>query len=244
MNSICSVSHKHVPFVQPATPPSDYVAMIKMGATFVGGVTKDKTNTYTLFTDHYSTTFTNRGWVTSLNANQTNETMRLEAPAQYLFCPSYTYSLWFIATTTLSTRINGLVCDYLQSANSFFLYTDTNSFINVTHGSLYTDDVLKSARPVILNDWVHVTITYNNTTKLITMYINGYPVSSKTKSSTWTGFGSTTGGKVIFGALPWVVPGFGLFPGYLDSMRLYARELPANEVLKIYLYENTYKIGN
>jgi hypothetical protein len=222
--------------------PTDYVAYIGMnGSSWTPNTTKDLTNTYTLFADN-STVFNDptRGYVFNTQQGNGNWGVRLESPSQTLFCPSYSYSVWIKITAALSTTTpNGIVGDYLGSAGSFFLYIDVSGILTATHGSSYNTDILTYNTAFALNTWTHIGITYNNTSLLMKMYVNGVSVASKTKSASWTGFGSSTGGRVSFGysnKLPSVAYGY---TGYIDNMRLYNRDVSTSEMSNIYGFETT-----
>lgn len=224
--------------IAPAPPPTDYVAYISMNvATFIPNTTKDATGTYILFADNIiMLNDPTRGYVLTTVSGAAYG-IRLESPIVTNWIPSYSYSIWVnITSALLTTTPNGIIGDYLVSAGSFFLYWTSTGVLTCTHGSSYTADVLSGPTFSTLNTWNHITITYNNTTLVMTMYLNGAKYISKTKSAAWTGFGSTTGGKMSFGYanLGGVTK---QYTGDLDNMRVYGRELSSNEVYNIYSYE-------
>lgn len=220
----------------------DYVAYISMNTTsWIPNTTRDVTGTYTLFSDNVSmTNDATRGYVINTIMGNGNYGIRLESPAVINWIPSYTYSVWVNVTSALATQNhNGIVGDYLGSAGSFFLYWDNNGLLTCTHGPTYYSDLLTGPTFSTLNVWNHITISYNNSTLLMTMYFNGVSVASKTKSGSWTGFGSSTGGKMCFGFTN--MGGVSKsFTGYIDNMRVYGRVLTSTEVSHIYNYEKTY----
>jgi hypothetical protein len=218
-------------------PASDYVAFIDLsGSTWIPNTTKDTTGTYTLFSDNVSQVVDEtRGYV--IKTSTGNFGVRLESPMQTLFCPSYTYSIWVKLTSPLSTvSNNGIVGDFLHSAGSFFLYWNTAGVLRATHGTSYNTDFLAGPTFSTLNVWNHISISYDNTTKLMTMYINGVNTASMTKSTTWTGLGAETGGKMSFG-YSYISTTYRGFIGRMDNMRLYNRELTQAEITTLYNYE-------
>lgn len=246
MNSFNRIVHKRKVVTTATTivygaAPTDYVAYIAVKASFwIANTTKDNTNTYTLFADSISmTNDASRGYV--INTGTGNVGTRMESPAQQNFCPSYTYSVWIKITSALSNvNNNGIVGDYLASSSlaSFYLYISPTGVLTVTHGSSYNTDILTGSTLSALNVWSHIGITYNNTSKLITMYVNGVSVASKTKSTTWTGVGTSNAAKISFGYTPMAGLSFTSYTGLIDNMRVYSRDVTATEMLNIYGFES------
>lgn len=218
--------------------PTDYVAYIAMNvASWTANTTKDVTGTFTLYADNtLMINDTTRGYVIPTSSGF--DGVALATPIVVNFCPSYSYSVWIKITSALSTSVsNGIVGDHLASAGAFYLYFSSSGILTATHGSSPTSDILTYGTNIAtLNTWIHIGITYNNTTLLMTMYVNGTAVSSKTKSASWTGFGSSTGGRVTFGYARF--PIFYGYTGLIDNMRLYNRELSSTEMYNIYGYES------
>jgi hypothetical protein len=229
-----------IPF---STPPGDYVAFISMNvSSWTGNVTKDVTGTYTLFADNTGlTNDASRGYV--INTGSGNSGVRLESPVQTLFCPSYSYSVWIKITSALSTVVsNGIVGDFLYTGSnnggSFFFYFSSAGVLTATHGLSPTSDTLTYSNAfVTLNTWIQLGVTYNNSTLLMTMYVNGLPIASKTKSASWTGVGGSNGAKISFGYAKF--PIVYAYTGHIDNMRLYARELSSTEMYNIYGTESS-----
>lgn len=223
-----------------ASTPSDYVAYIAIkSSTWVPNTTKDRTNTYTLSADNVSmTNDATRGYVINTMISSASYGIRLESPAVINWIPSYTYTIWLNITGAFNNaNYNGIIGDYLASAGSFLLTFDNNGNLNCTHGSSNAD-MLVGPQFTLMNTWYHIGITYNNSSLLMTMYVNGVSVASKTKSSAWSGFGSSTGGKMSFGFLNYI-GSIKSFTGYIDNMRVYGRTLTAAEISAIYTYEST-----
>jgi hypothetical protein len=243
MNVLSSVKYPRQNTRQIFTaPPTDYVASIPMNvSTWIQGTTKDATNTYILFADNSETVNdTSRGYVLSTYING-NYGIRLESPIQNSFCTTnYTYCFWFKITSALSTtRKSGLVGDYNGINCQFNCYFNTTGNICVTHGS-YTNvdvDVLKytGVTYTSTSDWTHVAVTYTNSNRLMSLYVNGVNVSTLTKASpsVWTGI---SGGKTCFGYGRFDANLYG-YAGTMDNIKVYSRALSSAEISNMYSYE-------
>lgn len=118
------------------------------------------------------------------------------------------------STTNCAIYINGTKLIYLYNAQSQVFdttYTPTN-------------DV-----------WTHLVATYNGTTNVINIYING----SLYKSNNGITYSGDSAGNLCIGKYPGGT-GWG---GYLDNARYYNYDLTAAQVLTLYNYENSYPMS-
>ena len=84
-----------------------------------------------------------------------------------------------------------------------------------------------------LDTWTHVAVTYNDTTDLITYYINGVAVGTDTHGpggAIATGSGET----VAIGNNPVAIGGSRQFDGLIDEVRIYERGLGSTEVSNLF----------
>ena len=124
---------------------------------------------------------------------------------------------------------------YLGPGGWEFHVSDPSGGLVRIQGKVYcatTDAEARSTRVVPLNGWTHVAMTWDNATKLISLYING--VEATYEPARTAGVGdqrSDAGGHVIIGSH--FLGGAAGFDGYEDDMRFYNRILSAAEIRAI-----------
>jgi len=138
-------------------------------------------------------------------------------------------SLWFNSATPIQwypqlTRFG------TTSAIEFIMENGTNPWYVSSNsvGRLGSFSALSETFNSTFNQWYHVTVTYNSSTKLATMYINGIFNSQVTLTTNLP----TTNGSVYFGnsSNGRSSDGGAGFKGILDDIRIYNRALSQSEV--------------
>jgi hypothetical protein len=219
-------------FINPS-PAQDFILSITMNTNvWIPNTTKDDTNTYTLFADNENQIFDiTRGYV--FRVLTANFGVRAESPAMVNIASSYTYSVWVKLSSLSIINPSGIVGDFIRSTNQLLLYYNTNGDLCCTHGTDYLNDVLSISGYNNLETWRHITVSYDNSNLLITMFINGVSVASKTKSSSWSGIiGKPTFGYAFLNGT------YRSIIGYIDNIKIYGRCLSNTEITILYNYES------
>jgi len=103
---------------------------------------------------------------------------------------------------------------------TFYVVNTTNSQYVATANSTLSTGV-----------WTHIVGTYNNTTKAVTLYING---SAQTSTGTLSGTRATPTGNFTIGAGFYNSSRGNYFDGLIDEMGLWSKVLSSEEVTSLY----------
>ncbi len=109
---------------------------------------------------------------------------------------------------------------------SFYLNSANNAIKYVTYGS---NTVSSSAGVIELNKWQHVAVVYDESSGMVTFYLDGKEAGTTNYS---TAPADSSNSLLVIG-----IRGYDLnraFDGLLDNVRLYNRALNADEVLNIF----------
>jgi hypothetical protein len=165
-----------------------------------------------------------RGWVVSLNNSFLN-VPTFDIPV------SYTKMCWAYSTAG-DTNARNLMSSGNDTGGVHYMY-NTNAYLTGGHNS--SGAVINSVSdPNVtpINVWIHWALTYDNTSKTMTLYRNGTNVVSRVDTAlNWTGgtnflrIGAYTTGS--------------FYKGFLDNARVFNRALTASEVLTIYNAESS-----
>ncbi len=122
---------------------------------------------------------------------------------------SYTKEAW-VYPTALGSFYN------IASGENTALYI--NAF-NFAGGNVFPFTAVADPTPISINTWYHVAITYNDATKLLSLYTNGVLVDDSVLTSSYT---ETTG---YLGAVQYFGNPVAFFAGQMDELRFwnYAR---------------------
>ena len=143
---------------------------------------------------------------------------------------NYTIELWMYVengTDNLSTLIG-------KNNNNESSYSLQIS--NVSEGTLrfwvfdgtgYLANMYSSAGAFVVDEWTHVAITYDNTTQLYTMYVNGDVVAS------YTGISGTHASDLPIQIGRGIGSSDYLFKGKMDEIRIWDRPLSACEISSV-----------
>lgn len=153
---------------------------------------------------------------------------------------------YFVVNRTLGISYTKSIWVYLSSVN----YADANHYhlissnAGATHAMVVREGILKirnQALPYVIEDdtqlpkdiWVHIVITYNDTTKVMTYYKNGVQIKQGTAPANYPGGGTTNTWLGIF------VPGdpTNSWSGYLDNPACWDIALTAQQVLDLHNFE-------
>ncbi len=171
----------------------------------------------------------------SLNFDGVNDAMQVDGLVNSIDSTKGTISFWMYRTFADSDP-DWPTAFSLGNSGSFyhdlglFYSSDTDSFM--AHYQ-YSDDehayvtIAPSAIPQ--NQWTHVTITWNKTTDRFTAYINGSIYGSDTGIPT-----TITLDRANIGAV--AIDDSSSFEGNLDEVRVYNRELTADDVRSLYTW--------
>lgn len=139
-------------------------------------------------------------------------------------------SLWFRTETAVSTRQWLVYAGSEVDFGRFSVEIQTSKFaLNWFNASLLSPSVL------VTQTWYHGVVTYNSSSNLASMYLNGLLVSSINPNASLT-TGTTVNN--YFG----IFTNLTSFPfnGYMNNVMFYNRELLANEAMQ--LYTNQYQM--
>lgn len=127
---------------------------------------------------------------------------------------SITFAAWI--KNTSSSNGNYLYC------SSFGIYfSGVNNKISF---DIYTTSPL-TIEGAISDEWTHVVETYDNSTGIAALYINGEPISDATSSN-------------LLASISLSGLSFASWDGIIDDLRIYNRVLTANEIKQLYQYHN------
>ncbi|PIA82202.1 hypothetical protein BFR04_10570 [Gaetbulibacter sp. 4G1] len=111
------------------------------------------------------------------------------------------------------------------------LHADNRLFIEASGTNLNSSNSLPT------NQWVHVASTYNSTSGLLKLYVNGEEVASTSKSGNL----STSSTPFTIGKSPNTYQNY--FKGFIDEVRLFNKGLSENELQKMVHQEITNNAG-
>ncbi len=137
---------------------------------------------------------------------------------------SFTLEAW-VNPSTLSGLSKGIFAkgSSLGSSLKYGLRVQSSGRVDlVTNGSLRL--VSTPAHPVKINEWTHVSATYNNSTNKFSIYINGILDTNTILAAA----PPSNSDSLFIGISGGTTP----FKGLLDEVRIWNRELSATEVLK------------
>jgi hypothetical protein len=135
---------------------------------------------------------------------------------------------------TLSSWIN----INIQNANQFIVDTSTNlatglgysyrinSENKIRFWAYNANNNLNSNTTILTNIWYNISVTYNNTSKLQSIYVNGILDISNTHTNTFVVSNVTNlqiGGSLVLG---------GYFKGNISQSSIYNRDLSSSEILQ------------
>src|SRR5262245_56631211 len=125
------------------------------------------------------------------------------------------------------------VVEYSFGSSAFgvhlWIHTDNDvfaNFVDTTAG----DHVVKSGVAMTPNEWHHIAATYDQTTGVGTVYLDGVPVFSATLGS----FDLATSADLYIGHRPLTGEHFPWFAGLIDEVEIFNRALTPEEIQNIY----------
>jgi hypothetical protein len=162
-------------------------------------------------------------WV---NGTPLDSTVQNYVSATVTMTPSFTVSLWARSSTATWSE-NGWIAS-ARGVNGFHIHpnydTRTVSFRVREGGGNGGDWEFATYTPADITKWHLYTITFDNTTRLATAYVDGVAVGSATASFTR----GTSSVPMTFGQDQWSNTRNGR--GYIDDIRIYNGALSAAEV--------------
>jgi hypothetical protein len=167
----------------------------------------------------------------ALSFNGVNSYVNVGSPTVLNDLQSFTYSLW-INPRSLGQSIYGGVLIEKAGGSGFKRFTLANNIGQNFRGEVETTGstviVNSTLNTVSLNQWQHVVMTYDDTTKTATIYKNGTLLSS-----------GTGGGSLISEAVGNLIIGNNAatsrtFDGSIDDVRIYNRALTASDIQALY----------
>ncbi len=145
---------------------------------------------------------------------------RITLPVSFNAPASYTKSAWVYSTGNASYK--NIISDAVGGREVFYL--STSGQVEAGHNGAWFG-VCNAALPS-LNNWHHVAVTYDATSLVMKLYINGVLVDTATSVA------QRTLGNVQVGSYAAGVDSF--INGKLDEVRLYKRALSNDEIREIY----------
>ena len=196
------------------TLPSNLVFYASFGGSTIPS--KDDTNVYNLTPSN--ATIANdatRGNVLSLTGGYVSTDLTTTS--------SFTRAFW--AYNRASGAISG---NYVSSSLAPIWFNNENVLSAAVNFLVTGDTRIKDTTSRGINSWVHYAVTYDNSSRTLSMYVNGTLVSSAVTSVSFSGDTNV----VQFGV--WN-SGTSIHPScYLDNIRQYNRALTSSEVMTLY----------
>jgi hypothetical protein len=160
----------------------------------------------------------------------------LSNPAQ-LINGSFSYSLWLKASSLAFTPQPYIYLPIVYDISSFntsrfyLIFRNTNRFdwgVVFTSNSLYKR-YYKLSQPLVIDTWVHFGLTYDQSTGIVNMYVNGIIQTPDVVSNDVDGTVGimTTPTMRLYGSAPGTDS---RFLGSIDDFRIYPRALSTNEM--------------
>lgn len=145
----------------------------------------------------------------------------------YTLAPSYTKMAWIYVTESTQQYQHIISSTTMQGANHYFYVY--NGHIGSGHdGNGVFDNRTDTTNSIPLNTWVHVCVTYDNTTNVMKMYHNNVQKYSETFNSqnAWNG-----GGVVSIGSFN----GSSHFSGKISDVRVFSKALTEEQISWMYV---------
>ena len=138
----------------------------------------------------------------------------------------FTISTWVYRDTTATSSV--FETANFGSAGSFSLTLQGGSIVVYAHnGSSYISQF--AGVGITLSTWTHIAFTFNNTTKLVDIYIDGVLSNGSTPTFTSVTSSDFANGMIIGRRL-----GFQYFNGLTDELGVWNRILTSGEVTELY----------
>ena len=139
----------------------------------------------------------------------------------------FTISFW--SYNTLTTQTNNRW--FFNIGNAYILGVNYQlGLYRTSTGSLVVygvyDNLTFTTTERYLNAWLFTTITYRQSNKLLTLYLNGVAVASKTNTINYQMNKEIKIGSIATGVLA--------FQGYIDDFRIYSQVLTQEQVSQLY----------
>jgi hypothetical protein len=162
-----------------------------------------------------------RGYV--LDTMESNQRISVN---NYSMPQSYTKMAWVYPGSNMGSNMPVLASS-VNNANHR-LGLNSNYCIMFSHNSsnVSTPIVVSTSNVVPMNTWSHLAASYDDTSKLLNIYLNGSNILASNYNVEWFG-----GGGLGIG---YNSSNNNLFYGYLDELRVYDRKLSDNNVLSAY----------
>ena len=143
-----------------------------------------------------------------------------------------TFSFWVnLGTTNSSSYVLGKM-DYSSQHGYHIAYSSSyKSMVMYVNNSFACRALSDSFSP---HKWYHVAFTRNGTSRIIEMYINGEIIKDTSASTTW--FNPSTY-SLLLGHKTSTSSTQGMTGGRLKNVRIYNKELSADEIKSIYQFE-------
>ena len=156
-------------------------------------------------------------------AGNSNSYIRVQNSSSIDLTGSFTIEAW-VNPSTLSGLSKGIVAKG-GSLGTFLKYSlrlnTSGRFSVITNGSPRLTS--KTNTPVRINEWNHVSVTYNSSTNLFSIYLNGILDTTAVIAGAAPG---TNSDSLFIGISGTATP----FSGQLDEVRIWNRELSSAEV--------------
>jgi hypothetical protein len=168
-----------------------------------------------------------RGYVMTVDSHQCLKAQDFNIPQ------SYTKSIWIYSTGSqeMGHLISSKTDYYMFSGVHNFSVTDNQ--IKAGHSVSGGDNTALICNNLLsLNKWIHLCLTYDNTSTTMNLYKNGIKISSvNSPYLNWSGGNSGVSINNYKG-----ISGSG-FNGRIDNVKIFNRALDASEVLSLCTYE-------
>jgi hypothetical protein len=144
---------------------------------------------------------------------------------------SFTVSAWVYPTASGASRT--VLSQAGTNVAAFNLRYDSTGYWQMsmprTDSTGATVDTATSAIPALLNRWTHLIGVYNDTTDLITLYVNGVQSDTAAHTTDFAAYGSFAAGQGWFSSAA-----NEFLTGRVDEVRAYPRALTAAQVDQLY----------
>ena len=173
------------------------------------------------------------GWTTpgrfvgAINLDGTNDVVNAGSAASLDNLASFTYSAW-IFPRSLGEGNVGRIADKTATGAGFKRFRLNNSTANSFHAqvshSTTNATAISAANTATPNEWQHVVMTYDGTTRTVRIYKNGTQIASGVGTGTPQ---SDAAGSLLIGNNP---GGGATFNGLIDDVIVYNRALSPDEI--------------
>ena len=140
---------------------------------------------------------------------------------------SFTVEAWVYPTAWKTNYWEGPIVDNTQSGDgNYALRVGDNGTVGFTIANGWNNETVISGQSLTLNSWSHLSGTYNHTTKVMSVYINGNLIASKTNNQWFNTPVNPTGTLFIGATTNWAR----YFAGRIDELRIWNRVLTPAEI--------------